>query len=165
MAFIYAFNVDVFSQLCYSYNMMKISTKSTYAIRALLQLARESPDKPVCLPHLAEQQHIPLPYLEQIFSKLRRAGLVESIRGPQGGYKLAKSPAEISFETIITALEGPLAPVLCSMPENRSPQCHEVDGCLSRVLCNELDGELSRILSRNNLSSFLGGAEKIQGVL
>ncbi len=138
--------------------MMKVSTKSTYAIRALLQLGREPQDSPVRLARIAERQKIPLPYLEQIFSKLRRAGLVTSIRGPQGGYRLAKKPADISMRDIIAALEGPMVPVLCSMPENHSSDCHETEGCLSRFLCNELDGELSRILSRNTLSSLLGKA-------
>ncbi len=141
--------------------MLKMSTKSTYAIRALIQLGREFQDVPIRLASIAKRQRIPLPYLEQIFSKLRKAGLVEAVRGPQGGYKLAKSPNEISLEDIVSSLEGPLAPVLCSMPENRSPNCHEIEGCLSRLVCNELDGELSRVLSRNTLGMLIGQAEKV----
>lgn len=143
--------------------MLKVSTKSTYAIRALIQLGRESKESLVRLSRIAERQHIPLPFLEQIFSKLRRAGLVESVRGPQGGYKLAKQPADISLRDIITCLEGPMAPVLCSMPENHSPNCHEIEGCLSRLVCNELDGELERILSRNTLGTLLGQADSVAG--
>lgn len=136
--------------------MMKMSTKSTYGVRALIQLARESQeDVPVRLSGIASRQNIPLPYLEQIFSKLRRAGLVLSVRGPQGGYKLAKDPTSITLRDIITVLEGPIDPVLCTMPENRSPNCHEVEGCLSRFLCNELDGELERVLSKNTLGTMI----------
>jgi Rrf2 family protein len=113
------------------------------------------------LPDIAERQHIPLPYLEQIFSKLRRAGLVEAVRGPQGGYTLARKPGDISLADIISVLEGPIEPILCSMPENRHPHCHEEDGCASRTLCNELDGELKRILSRNTLGTLCGEAKKI----
>ncbi|MCG3205921.1 MAG: HTH-type transcriptional regulator IscR [Elusimicrobia bacterium] len=141
--------------------MMKVSTKSTYAIRALIQLAREGGAVPVPLSNIADRQHIPLPFLEQIFSKLRRAGLVFSLRGPQGGYKLAKEPNKISLHEIISHLEGPIDPVLCTMPENRTPTCHEVEGCLSRFLCNELDGELSRVLSKNTLDTFVGQAERM----
>ncbi len=137
--------------------MMKMSTKSTYAVRALIQLARDYKDVPICLSAIADRQSIPLPFLEQIFSKLRRAGLVLSVRGPQGGYKLAKDPASISLHDIITILEGPIDPVLCSMPENRTPNCHHVEGCMSRFLCNELDGELERVLSKNTLSSLIKG--------
>ncbi len=135
--------------------MLKVSTKSTYALRALLQLARESADKPIGLAGLAKKQAIPLPFLEQIFSKLRRAGVVHSVRGPSGGYKLAKQPTEISLADIVIALEGPLEPVLCTLPENRSPECHEVDGCSSRHVCKELDGELNRVLSKNTLAVML----------
>lgn len=156
------FIVDQISQVCYiGIVMMKMSTKSTYAVRALIHLVREYNDRPVRLSDVASRQSIPLPYLEQIFSKLRRAGLVQSVRGAQGGYKLAKDPAGISLHDIIVSLEGPMAPVLCSMPENRSPNCHEVEGCLSRFLCNELDGELARVLSKNTLGSLAGQAERI----
>ena len=141
--------------------MMKMSTKSTYAVRALIQLARDGNNQPVRLSDIARRQIIPLPYLEQIFSKLRRAGLVQSVRGPQGGYTLAKEPTAISLHDIVTILEGPIDPVLCSMPENRSPNCHEVEGCLSRFLCNELDGELERVLSKNTLGSLVGQAQRI----
>ena len=130
---------------------MKVSTRSTYAIRALTDLGVRSQKGPVRLAEIARQQHIPLPYLEQIFYKLKKAGLVRAVRGPQGGYQLTKNPSDISLAEIITVLEGPLAPVLCSMPENYSPHCHEVDGCASRFLCSELDGELHRILAKNTV--------------
>lgn len=138
--------------------MMKVSTRSTYAIRALIYLARQSPLIPLRLATIAEKQQIPLPYLAQIFSKLRKAGLVESIHGPQGGYRLTKSPEKISLSDIVFSLEGPLEPVLCSMPENKTPQCREVEGCVSRVVCNEIESELSRVLSRNTLAQLCGQA-------
>jgi Rrf2 family protein len=144
--------------------MMKVSTRSTYAIRALVYLARTPGEKPTRLASIAEKQKIPLPYLAQIFSKLRKAGLVESVHGPQGGYRLTKNPYEITLSKIVQSLEGPLEPVLCSMPENKSPQCREVEGCISRIVCNEIESELSRVLSRNNLGVLCGNATKAQGV-
>ena len=140
--------------------MLKVSTKSTYAIRALTDLARQSVERPVRVSTIAERQGIPLPFLEQIFSKLRKAGLIEAVRGPQGGYKLSRTPDAITLAEIISVLEGPLEPVLCSMPENRSPQCHDVEGCVSRTLCNELDGALFGILEKNTLGSLVGQAER-----
>jgi Rrf2 family protein len=139
--------------------MMKVSTKTTYAIKALIHLGRRNANTPIRLSEIAEAQHIPLPYLEQIFSKLRRAGLVVAIRGPQGGYKLTKSPSDTTLAEIVSVLEGPIEPVLCSMPENRSPNCHDVEGCVSRSLCNELDGALHRVLEGNTLGSLCASAE------
>jgi Rrf2 family iron-sulfur cluster assembly transcriptional regulator len=148
--------VDRIGQLKYHRLMLKVSTKSTYAVRALLQLALERAETPIRLAGLAKKQAIPLPFLEQIFSKLRRAGVVASVRGPQGGYKLARTPDNISLADIIVALEGPLEPVLCTLPQNRTPDCHEVEGCYSRHVCKELDGELNRVLSKNTLGAMLG---------
>ncbi len=139
--------------------MMKVSTKSTYAIRALMHLARHSETKPITLASIAQTQDIPFPYLAQIFSKLRRAGLVEAVHGPQGGYKLTRSPYDITLAHIISSLEGPIEPVLCSMPENRSDQCREVEGCVSRMVCNEIETELTRVLSRNTLGILCGQAD------
>lgn len=141
--------------------MMKVSTKSTYAIRAMLDLARRSDERPVRLEDIANRQQIPLPYLEQIFSKLKKGGLVQSVRGPQGGYLLAKHPEEISLADVVLTLEGPLGPVLCSLPENLSPTCHEVEGCISRVMCNELDGQLTKILARNTLATLRGEDKRL----
>lgn len=141
--------------------MMKVSSRSTYAIRALVSLARSGGTGTVPLARIAERQKIPLPYLEQIFSKLRKAGVVEAVRGPQGGYRLGRDPSEISLAQIINSLEGPMEPVLCTMPENRAPDCHEVDGCLSRLLCCEVDGALNKILSDRTLASLTGEAEKL----
>lgn len=141
--------------------MMKVSTRSTYAIRALLYLARAGAGDTVALGRIADSQKIPLPYLVQIFSRLRKASLVEAIRGPQGGYRLSRQPAQITLAQIIYALEGPVQPVLCTMPENRSDNCHEVDGCLSRLLCCEIDGALDQILSNKTLASLSGEAERL----
>jgi len=140
--------------------MMKVSTRSTYAIRALLSLAR-SGSETVALARIADTQKIPLPFLVQIFSRLRKAGLVEAIRGPQGGYRLSRPPAEISLAQIIYSLEGPVKPVLCTMPENRHDDCHEVDGCVSRMLCCEIDGALDQILSNKTLASMNGEAQRL----
>jgi Rrf2 family cysteine metabolism transcriptional repressor len=142
--------------------MMKISTKTTYALKAMLDLAQSGREHPERLPVIAERQEIPLPYLEQIFSKLKNAGLVQASRGPQGGYQLTKNPDEITLAEVVTILEGPIAPVLCSQPQNRSDHCHDTEGCASRSVCNELDGAVLQVLSQNTLGKMMSEAERLK---
>lgn len=85
---------------------MKISTKGRYGLRALLDLAIHSGEGQVSLSSIAKRQNISLNYLEQVFSVLRRAGVVKSIKGFQGGYMLAMEPEKITIDQVITALEG-----------------------------------------------------------
>ncbi|MCP4820116.1 MAG: Rrf2 family transcriptional regulator [Shimia sp.] len=84
---------------------MKLSTKGRYAVVALADIALQSGETLVNLSEISKRQDISLPYLEQLFVKLRRAGLVESVRGPGGGYRLAMAPAEIRVVDILTAVD------------------------------------------------------------
>ncbi|MEM1075955.1 MAG: Rrf2 family transcriptional regulator [Pseudomonadota bacterium] len=84
---------------------MKLSTKGRYAMVALADIALQSDQKLVSLGELSERQSISLPYLEQLFVKLRRAKIVESVRGPGGGYKLARPPSDIRVAEILTAVD------------------------------------------------------------
>ena len=92
---------------------MKISTKGRYAVRLLLDIAMNDEVEPVRLKDVAERQDISMKYLEQIISTLVRAGFVKSIRGPQGGYRLSKTPKEYTIGMILRQVEGSLAPVSC----------------------------------------------------
>ncbi|OVE78429.1 hypothetical protein BVX98_00265 [bacterium F11] len=141
--------------------MMKLSTKTTYALRALIHLVRYSNGKPENLHTVSQRQNIPLPYLEQIFSKLKKADLVTAIRGPRGGFQISKPLDEINLFMIITALEGPFEPMLCSYPENQSSNCHEIAGCLSQTICNELDGAVMNILSNKTLGKICQEAARM----
>ena len=142
--------------------MLKVSIKTIYALRALLDLVSSSLSQPERLSKIAERQNIPLPFLEQIFSKLKKAGLVIAVRGPFGGYQLGSAASGITLGDIVTALEGPMEPVLCSQPQNRSERCHDVEGCLSRLLCNELDGAVLDVLKKNTLANLAGEAIRLQ---
>lgn len=84
---------------------MKLSTKGRYAVVALTDIALQDPEKLVTLSEISARQDISLPYLEQLFVKLRRAGLVESVRGPGGGYRLAKATSEIRVVDVLTAVD------------------------------------------------------------
>lgn len=89
---------------------MRISSKGDYGLRALFDLAQRVGDGPVQSEEIARRQGIPLHYLNQLLLTMRRAGLIESVRGPQGGHLLARPPQQITLLNILTALEGPLLP-------------------------------------------------------
>lgn len=89
---------------------MRLSNKSDYALRALFDLAQRVGQGPIQSEEIARRQGIPLNYLNQLLITMRRAGLIESIRGPQGGHLLARPPEAITLLEILTALEGPLLP-------------------------------------------------------
>jgi Rrf2 family protein len=89
---------------------MRISSKGDYGLRALFDLAQRYGEGPVQSDEIARRQGIPVNYLNQLLITMRRAGLIESLRGPQGGHMLARSPELITLRDVLTALEGPLLP-------------------------------------------------------
>ena len=93
---------------------MRLSTKGRYAVMAMVDLATESRSTPVVLSEVAERQEVSLSYLEQLFSKLRRSGLVKSVRGPGGGYLLSRSCAEVRIADIISAVDEPIKVTRCT---------------------------------------------------
>ncbi len=107
---------------------MNLSQKCQYAVRAVLELAKQYGQGPVAISQIAANQAIPQRFLENILNELRPTGLIESRRGIQGGYLLARDPAKISVGEIIRLVEGPLDPVKC-MGENNSLSCPLKDKC------------------------------------
>ena len=107
---------------------MKLSTKGRYGLRALIDLALYSENETASIASISARQHISESYLEQLIGKLRKAGLVVSVRGAGGGYKLAKPAEEISVGDILRALEGNLDPVEC-------PGLKEESACDSSEFC------------------------------
>lgn len=110
---------------------MKLSTKGRYGARAMLDLALHYNESgaPVALSGIAERQGISEEYLEQIFSALRKSGLIESVRGAQGGYKLGRSAEKITIGDILRLLEGSLAPVDC-VAQGKTAVCERLDDCV-----------------------------------
>lgn len=125
---------------------MKISTKGRYALRMLLDLAEHENSGHIALKDIAKRQGISKKYLEQIVPILNKAGFLQTNRGFQGGYKLAKLPAKYTVGEILRATEGSLSPVSCLDQEPN--QCERSDGCatlmvwqgLNRVINEYLDG-------------------------
>lgn len=126
---------------------MKLSTKGRYAVTAMLDLALHSGDGPVSLSAISGRQDISLSYLEQLFSKLRKANLVDSIRGPGGGYELSREAKSITVADVVLAVNEPLDATRC----NGKGGCHDGQHCLSHQLWSELSDQIYNFLSSISL--------------
>lgn len=124
---------------------MKISAKGEYGVRAMAILALDYRDGPVALRDIATREGISYQFLEQIFLPLRRAGLIESVRGAKGGYVLAKPPEEIKVGDIVRTLDGPIAPVDC-VAEGTARPCSRSGACLTRGIWERLRDTVSEVL-------------------
>ena len=109
---------------------MRLTTKGRFAVTAMIDLAMHHGSGPVTLAEISGRQKISLSYLEQLFGKLRRHGLVDSVRGPGGGYRLAKEMAQVSVTEIILAVDEPIDATQCGGKEN----CHDDGKCLTHDL-------------------------------
>jgi Rrf2 family transcriptional regulator, iron-sulfur cluster assembly transcription factor len=117
---------------------MRITTTSRYGVRALFDLAYHGGGQPTQIKDIARRQKISHRYLEQIFNKLLKAGLLKSRRGPRGGYLLARDPSEISVGDIIVAAQGPIVPVRCLTPEgSRKKSCELLPTCITNHVWRE----------------------------
>lgn len=137
---------------------MRISTRGEYGVRAMLDLALHSSDEPVPLSAIAARQDISEHYLEQLISALRKAGLVISFRGAQGGYQLAKPAEEITIGDIIRTLEGPIAPMKCV--EDSHAGCTQSERCATRVLWQKLQASIEEVLENTTLAWLKDKARK-----
>ncbi len=125
---------------------MKLSTKGRYAVMAMVDLAAQEKDRPVSLSDIAERQEISLSYLEQLFAKLRRGGIVRSVRGPGGGYLLAHKPEETRISDIILAVDEPIRATRC-MPGQPVGCRGNQSRCLTHDLWEELGNQIYLYLS------------------
>lgn len=139
---------------------MRLTTKGRYAVTAMLDLALHDAAGPVCLNGIAERQGISLAYLEQLFTRLRRGGLVASTRGPGGGYNLTRPADGISTAQIIRAVDESWDATRCGGRED----CQSGDACLTHGLWEELSREIDGFLSRITLAELMG-RDSVQAVL
>jgi Rrf2 family protein len=116
---------------------MRLSTKSRYGVRAIFDIAYHSEGLETQVRDISRRQGISARYLEQIFQKLKRAGILNGKRGPSGGYFLSKRPEEITVGEIVRITEGGIDPVLCLNPEDSSQPCDRSSGCVTRIIWNE----------------------------
>src|SRR4030042_4714348 len=121
---------------------MRLSTQSRYGVRAIFDIAYHSEGLEAQVKDISRRQGISQRYIEQIFQKLRKAGIIGSKRGPTGGYFLAKRPEEITLGEIIRVTEGDIDPVLCMDPEDPSQPCGRSKECVTRIIWNEAGNKL-----------------------
>ena len=122
---------------------MKLTTKSRYAVTAMLDIASHNTGSPISLPEISHRQNISLSYLEQLFSRLKKSGLVDSIKGPGGGYVLSKDANEIVISEVIQAVDEDLETTACNGKSN----CHNNHQCISHNLWQDLGTEINNFLS------------------
>jgi Rrf2 family protein len=134
--------------------MLRLSTKGQYGVRAMFEIAKGYPERPVTIKEISEMQDVSVAYLEQILNKLRRAGLIRSIKGPGGGYLLAQSPEETSIGAILNELEGPVALTSCLDPEEG---CVRADNCVTHLLWKSLGEQIEAFLNTITLKNLVSG--------
>ena len=130
---------------------MRLSTKGRYAVMAMVDLAIESDGSPVALADVADRQEISLSYLEQLFGKLRRGGLVESVRGPGGGYMLSRTSADTRISDIIMAVDEPIKATRCTPGSPEGCKSNK-SRCLTHDLWEELGNNIYIYLSSVSLA-------------
>jgi len=130
---------------------MRLTTKGRFAVTAMLDLALHGGRGPVTLAGISQRQSISLSYLEQLFGKLRRHTLVESIRGPGGGYTLARDLATVSVADIITAVDEPIDATQCGGREN----CHDEQRCMTHDLWAKLNDKMYEYLHSVKLADLV----------
>jgi Rrf2 family cysteine metabolism transcriptional repressor len=131
---------------------VKLSTRTRYGTRALLDLARHRGGKPVRLKDIAERQNISLHYLEHIITPLVGAGIVRSIRGARGGIQISKRPEQVKLSEVVALLEGTMAPVDCVIdPES----CRRSDSCATRDVWSEVKNAIDKALNSVTLQDLI----------
>jgi Rrf2 family protein len=141
---------------------MKLSTKGRYGLRAVLDLAVHADEEAVALSQIAERQGISMNYLEQLIAKLKKAGIVNGIRGAQGGYMLAVPAEQISVGDILRALEGDLNPVDCSEVNKGDGLCSNSDSCVTKYVWKRISDSINDAVDAIMLSELVSESKKVQ---
>jgi Rrf2 family protein len=138
---------------------MRLSTAGRYALRAMVDLARHEGEGPILRQEIADRQAISADYLAQLFVKLRRAGLVNSVMGPGGGYELAQPASEIRAGDVLRAVEEPLRLTQC-LEEGQDAPCPRMATCVTRVLWERMGRAMIEVLDSVTLAELRGPTEE-----
>lgn len=130
---------------------MKVSTKGRYGLRALVDMAINSKNGPISLIHTAQRQNISLNYLEQVFGMLRKSGIVLSVKGAGGGYKLARSTEDITVRQVLEALEGEFSIIDKTDDETKDP----VEKAIQELVWDEIDKKVNDFLENRTLAQLV----------
>jgi Rrf2 family protein len=134
---------------------MKLSTRTRYAVRAIIELAQNDSNRPLQLKIIAQRQDISVKYLEQLMAILRSAGFVRSIRGSKGGYLLARAPNQIKLNEVLHRLEGTVSTVECVENED---YCSRSADCASRYLWVQVEQAIEKVLEAITLQDLVDRA-------
>ncbi|NLO10233.1 MAG: Rrf2 family transcriptional regulator [Clostridiales bacterium] len=140
---------------------MKLTTKGRYGLRAVVDLAVNTDDEAVALSQIAERQGISLNYLEQLVARLKKAGIVNGIRGAQGGYVLAMPAEEISVGDILRALEGDLSPVDCYEINSNDTPCDNSDICVTKYVWKRISDSINDAVDGIMLSDLVAESRRV----
>ncbi len=136
---------------------MKLSTKGRYGVKAMLDLAINSTEGQISLKSIADRQGISENYLEQLFASLRKAGIVKSIRGSQGGYMLSDDPENITVGSILRVLEGSLAPVDCVSDTDKTDKekCSRSEFCVTKLVWERIRDGVNNVVDSITLKDLI----------
>ena len=134
--------------------MRQLSKRTQYSLRALYALARNHGQGPTLITQLAQDEHIPKKFLEQILLSLKSTGIVSSKKGKGGGYFLVRPPDEVTVGSVIRMIEGPLAPLPCASETRfrKCDECIDVETCGTRMVMREVRDAIAKILDHTTLT-------------
>jgi len=141
---------------------MRLSTKGRYGVRAMFDLAMHSGDGAIALKSVAEREHISEKYLEHLFASLKKAGLIHSVRGAQGGYRLARPPEEITIGDIVRVLEGPVSPTECVVEDGSVERCERASECVMRSVWCKVKKQIDEVLDGFTLAQICEEQRKMR---
>ncbi|WP_025641261.1 RrF2 family transcriptional regulator [Schnuerera ultunensis] len=139
---------------------MRLSTRGRYGLKAMFQLALHYGEGPIPLNSIASAQELSENYLEQLVSTLRKSGLLNSVRGAQGGYMLAKSPEDITVGNILRALEGDMAPADCVI--DNSNGCEKEENCVTKLVWMRMRDSINQVIDSISLQDMLDEQAKME---
>lgn len=137
---------------------MKLSTKGRYGVKAMVDLAINAGDTPISIKAISGRQNISEYYLEQLFSPLRKASLIKSIRGAQGGYILNRDPKDITVAEVMYVLEGPIEIADCI----EGASCDNIDCCATRLLWEKIKNSIDEVMESVTLQDIVNDYEKMK---
>jgi Rrf2 family protein len=128
---------------------MRITTQGEYGLRCVLYIIGRRVKGPVSIAEISREESLPRSYVEQLLIKLRRSGILESVRGVNGGYKLAKDPSKITIKDIIVALEGDTFKIICTSVPKKGGRCKHFNRCNLRQIWKQVRESIDRILEKS----------------
>ena len=141
--------------------MRTISKRTQYGLKAMLALGIRYGEGPVLIATLSKQETIPIKFLELILLDLKGSGLLESKKGPKGGYQLSRPPSTITVGSLIRLMEGPLAPLPCASETafRPCPECEDVESCGTRIIMRQVRDAIANVLDRTTLADLIRQVE------